>query len=129
MRIDDFITGFSLISGYLLLLGIGGLVADFLLPCVPFIKRYLENLPDWDEEINRKDMGEESFEIQQVSVKRLREIIHQMAPSGRFLAKEGRTWIAVDNSTNHAWTEEFRKKCQAVRWLRGEFEVSDSSQK
>ena len=129
MRIDDFITAISLISGYLLLLGIGGLAADFLLPRVPFIKRYLENLPDWDEEINRKDMGEESFEIQQVSVKQLREIIHQMTPSGRFLAKEGRTWIAVDNSTNHAWTEEFRKKRQAVRWLRGEFDVSDISPK
>ena len=69
-------------------------------------------------------MEKKRFEIQQVSMEQLREVIHQMAPSGRFLAKEGRIWIAVDNSTNHAWTEEFRRKYQAVRWLRGEFEVS-----
>jgi len=31
----------------------------------------------------------------------------------------------VDNSTRDAWTEEFQSKRQAVRWLRGEFEVDD----
>ena len=27
------------------------------------------------------------------------------------------------NTTGDAWTEEFSRKCQAVRWLRGKFEV------
>jgi len=52
-----------------------------------------------------------------------------MAPCGRFLAKAGHTWIAVDNSTHNAWTEEFDGKRQAVRWLKGKFEISDLNKK
>lgn len=70
-------------------------------------------------------MRTEKMEIQRVSTQRLREIIHRTAPRGLFLAKEGGRWTAVDNATGHAWTEEFRWKRQAVRWLRGAFEIGD----
>ena len=63
--------------------------------------------------------------VQRVSPERLREIIRQYAPQGRFLAKEGRKWVALDNSTGARWVEEFPRKRQAIRWLRGEFEVGD----
>lgn len=29
---------------------IGGLIADFAFPHIPFIQRWLDSLPDWDDE-------------------------------------------------------------------------------
>lgn len=63
------------------------------------------------------------IEIQQISPERLREMLRQYIPRGRFLAREGRKWVALDNSTCDAWIEEFSRRHQAVRWLRGKFEV------
>jgi len=61
--------------------------------------------------------------IQRVSPEQLSNIIDQRTPSGLFLTRENRIWVAVDNMTGDAWTEEFASKRQAVRWLRGEFEI------
>ena len=63
------------------------------------------------------------LEIRQVSPKKLTDVINCRTPIGLFLTKEGRKWVTVDNSTGDAWTEEFSRKHQAVRWLRGKFEV------
>ncbi len=65
------------------------------------------------------------YEIQRVSLDELNKVIALYAPRGLFLAKGNNLWIAVDNSTGDAWTEGFQSRQQAVRWLRGEFEVSD----
>ena len=35
---------------FLLLLGVGGVIAEYVLPRIPFISRWLESLPDWEEE-------------------------------------------------------------------------------
>ncbi len=61
--------------------------------------------------------------IKRVSPDFLGKVVEDRIPCGHFLAKEGRKWLAVDNSTGDAWTEEFTWKRQAVRWLRGKFEV------
>ena len=61
--------------------------------------------------------------IKRVSPKFLCEIIEDRTPCGLFLAKKGRKWVEVDNSTFDAWTEEFSRKRKAICWLRGEFEV------
>lgn len=63
--------------------------------------------------------------LKRVSPKFLRGVIESCTPHGLFLAKEGRKWVAVDNSTCDAWTEEFSRRRQAVRWLRGKFEAGD----
>ena len=63
--------------------------------------------------------------IQKVSSTQLQKIIRQDTQRGSFLAREGRKWVALDNSTGDRWVEEFTQKCQAVRWLRGKFEVGD----
>lgn len=34
-----------------------------------------------------------------------------------FLCKSGKYWVAVDNSTGDAWTENFSTKHQAILWL------------
>lgn len=61
--------------------------------------------------------------IHRVSPDQLLYVIDFRIPLGLFLTKEGHKWVAVDNSTGDAWTEEFSWKHQAVRWLRGKFEV------
>ena len=35
----------------------------------------------------------------------------------------GGTWTGIDNSTGHAWTEEFGTKAECLEWLKGENEV------
>ena len=66
---------------------------------------------------------EKKLKIQRVSSEFLGRVIEHRIPSGLFLTKEGHKWVAVDNTTGDAWTEDFSRKRQAVRWLRGKFEV------
>ena len=44
----------SIFLGYtaeiLLILGIGGLIADYVFPHIPFIERFIDSLPEWDDE-------------------------------------------------------------------------------
>ena len=61
--------------------------------------------------------------IHRVSPEQLLSVINRRAPLGLFVTREGRIWVAVDNASGDAWTEEFSRKRQAVRWLRGKFEV------
>lgn len=61
--------------------------------------------------------------IYRVSPEYLCQIIDHRTPCGLFLTKEGNKWVAVDNTTGDAWTEEFSRKRQSIRWLRGKFEV------
>ena len=63
------------------------------------------------------------IKIHRIRPEFLGQVIDHRTPCGLFLAKEGRKWVAVDNTTGDAWTEEFSRKRQAVRWLRGKFEV------
>ena len=64
-----------------------------------------------------------SFEIRVVSSAALGDVILTRLPLGLFLTREARCWVAVDNSDGNAWTEKFRSKRKAKRWLRREFEV------
>lgn len=61
--------------------------------------------------------------VQRVRPKFLGQIIEHRNPCGLFLTKKGHKWVAVDNTTGDAWTEEFHRKRQAIRWLRGTFEI------
>lgn len=38
------------LSGYLLILAVGGLIADYVLPHIPFIERFIESLPAFEDE-------------------------------------------------------------------------------
>lgn len=50
----DLVIALGLMAGFLLVLGIGGLIADYVFPHIPFIERYIESLPDWDEDGDEK---------------------------------------------------------------------------
>jgi hypothetical protein len=43
-----------ILSGFLVVLSIGAFIADHILPHIPFIQRYLDSLPDWDDEEERR---------------------------------------------------------------------------
>lgn len=55
--------------------------------------------------------------ITETNSKELSNIIDTRKPLGLFLSDEGSVYVAVDNSTGDAWTEEFASKNDAVRWL------------
>lgn len=37
-------------AAILLILGIGCLIADYVFPHTPFIERFIDSLPEWDDE-------------------------------------------------------------------------------
>jgi len=49
-QIGDAVVALAIISGYLLILGVGCLIADFVFPHIPFIERYLRSLPAWNDD-------------------------------------------------------------------------------
>ena len=46
----DLVVNLAILCGFLIVLGIGGLIADYVFPHIPFIERFLDTLPDWDED-------------------------------------------------------------------------------
>lgn len=39
---------------------------------------------------------------------------------GLFLTKHGDSWVAIDNTTNNCWVEDFKTRQEAINWLEGE---------
>lgn len=37
-------------AGFLVVLGVGGLIADYVFPHIPPLQRWLDSLPEWDDE-------------------------------------------------------------------------------
>ena len=55
--------------------------------------------------------------VQEVSLSELDDIIEDRSPRGLFLSKDGDKYIAVDNSSYDAWTEEFDDREDAIAFL------------
>ena len=47
---DDLAIFLGYTSAILLILGIGGMIADYVFPHIPFIERFIDSLPEWDDE-------------------------------------------------------------------------------
>ena len=47
------------LAGFRVVLGVGALIADYVFPHVPFIQRYLDSLPDYedDEELYQQELA------------------------------------------------------------------------
>lgn len=54
----DLVVNLAILCGFLIVLGIGGLIADYVFPHIPFIERFLDTLPDWDEDEDDIEEGE-----------------------------------------------------------------------
>ena len=48
--LDEAVVALAILTGYLLILCVGCLIADYVFPHIPIIQRFLDSLPDWDEE-------------------------------------------------------------------------------
>ena len=55
--------------------------------------------------------------IKLINKARMHAIIDRYALIGRYMTREGRKWVACDNTTGDAWVEEFDTMKQAVKWL------------
>jgi len=70
-------------------------------------------------------------EIEVVSIDKLNEIIKIREPRGLFLSREKRKgrvkgmFVAVDNLTGDAWTEEFKELEDAEDWLNRKIEEEE----
>lgn len=57
--IGEAIVDLMALAGFLTVIGVGALIADYVLPHIPFIQRYLDSLPDYedDEELYQQEMA------------------------------------------------------------------------
>lgn len=46
----DLVINLAILCGFLFLLGLGGLIADFVFPHIPFIQRWLDSLPEYEDD-------------------------------------------------------------------------------
>ena len=55
--------------------------------------------------------------IELVTAQKAQAVIETRKPLGRFVRKDNSVWVAIDNQTGDAWTEEFTSLPQALKWL------------
>jgi hypothetical protein len=66
--------------------------------------------------------NEKSYDIEIISEAKANLIISypKNYPKKRYLLKEIDSFIAIDNTTLDAWTEEFTNEIDAIKWLNRE---------
>lgn len=57
--IGEAVVDLMVLAGFMVVLGIGALIADYVFPHIPLIQRYLDSLPDYedDEELYQQEMA------------------------------------------------------------------------
>lgn len=57
--IGEAVVDLMVLAGFMAVLGIGTLIADYVFPHIPFIQRYLDSLPDYedDEELYQQELA------------------------------------------------------------------------
>lgn len=69
----DTVTGLAILSVYFFLLGLGGIVAEHILPHISLLDRYFDTLPDWEDD------GEYSAETRErLGLKKLQELLRTL---------------------------------------------------
>ncbi len=48
--IDEAIVCLGILAGFLALLALGGFLADYVLPHIPFVQRYIDSLPEYEDD-------------------------------------------------------------------------------
>ena len=73
--IGEAIVDLMVLAGFMVVLGIGALIADYVFPNIPFIQRYLDSLPDYEDD-------EELYQQERVRIRRKR-IAHRNRRNAR----------------------------------------------
>lgn len=57
--IGEAVVDLMVLAGFMVVLGIGALIADYVFPNIPCIQRYLDSLPDYedDEELYQQELA------------------------------------------------------------------------
>ena len=57
--IGEAVVDLMVLAGFMAVLGIGALIADYVFPHIPFIQIYLDSLPDYedDEELYQQELA------------------------------------------------------------------------
>lgn len=63
--IGEAIVDLMILAGFLMVLGIGALIADYVFPHIPPIQRYIDSLPDYEDD-------EELYQEEAVRIRRKR---------------------------------------------------------
>lgn len=72
------------------------------------------------------DLDEGLFKIQEVGSLQLKRVIEERVPLGKYWTESSaEVYVAVDNSSGDAWTEEFNDKDIMLDWLNNKFEVGE----
>ena len=48
---DDLVINLAILCVFLLILGAGCLIADFVFPRIPFLQKWLESLPEYEDDM------------------------------------------------------------------------------
>lgn len=73
--IGEAIVDLMVLAGFMVVLGIGALIADYVFPNIPFIQRYLDSLPDYEDD-------EELYQQERTRIRRKR-IAHRNRRNAR----------------------------------------------
>ncbi len=58
------------------------------------------------------------MKIKKVSVKKVNEVIESRKPKGLFYTRSKEMFVACDNRTGDAWTEEFKTEKDCINFLK-----------
>ena len=88
---------------------------------VPVVRAYIMD--------RRREARAKANGIQKVTQEEMLKIIETRKPLGKFYRIEGKTIIAVDNSTGDAWTEEFKDFEAFLLWITTQLTVEEAVEK
>ena len=55
----DLVINMAILCVFLLVLGVGCLIADFVFPHIPFLQKWLESLPEYEDDVEIARLYEE----------------------------------------------------------------------
>jgi hypothetical protein len=87
---------------------------------VPVVRAYIRD--------RRREARAKANGIQKVTQEEMLKIIETRKPLGKFYRIEGKTIIAVDNSTGDAWTEEFKNFEVFLLWITTQLTVEEAEE-
>lgn len=70
--VEEGVVCLLILGGYLFILGAGCLIADFVFPHIPFIERFLESLPEFEDDVELDRIERERIRRRREARKRAR---------------------------------------------------------
>ena len=59
----DMVINLAILCVFLLVLGVGCLIADFVFPHIPFLQKWLESLPEYEDDVEIARLYEEERRV------------------------------------------------------------------